>query len=305
MKTIIIGDLILDKFIYGDALRISPEAPALVLDVKSEICSVGGAYNVYAHIRSLGLQATLISVVGKDHERHALDFPEISDKRRISLLVDRTRITSIKTRLITNYKLSYLARFDKECTTPVPTNIQQKILSIIEKKLEPDSNLLIMDYNKGIITESLAKAVIALGRSRKARVMVDTKKDDIALFKDSFLLKPNHIEFQKIKLRFQLDDRSDSDAALILLRRFNIESMIITLGESGMRFVSKSGETFDIPGHKVEIKELSGAGDSVLAVVSSQLLRGRSMRDSLLSANRIAAKFVGSGVTYRAKSEDL
>lgn len=305
-KFIIVGDIILDRFLYGDAIRISPEAPALVIDVVEEKNAMGGAFNVFSHILSLGGSVKLISVTGTDIVKYVDDFPELTQYQKdIFLLKDASRVASIKTRLISFYKLSYLARFDKEVIKDINDEYVQQILQYVSMNLNEHSSLLIVDYNKGVVTRYLSEELIKIARTNEAKVYIDSKKDDIMPFRGAYLLKPNKVEFQKIKLRYQLSEYDDITACKILLERFDLSNIVLTLGSRGMISVHKNGQSISIPGHDVSIKELSGAGDSVLAVLATLISENYSLEKALQASNNVAASFISSGVSYRAKREDL
>jgi len=303
---IVVGDIILDRFIYGNAMRISPEAPALVLDVVEEKHSIGGAFNVFSHLNSLGGSTKLISVTGSDIIKYLDDFPEINNhQNNLILFKDSSRVTSIKTRLIAFYKLSYLARFDKEVTKEINSEFVDKIIEAVKELLNEDSSLLIVDYKKGVVTEHLSEELIKIAEMKKVRVFVDTKKDDISSFKGAYVLKPNKIEFREIKLRYQLSEYNDIDACKILIDKFKLSNIVLTLGAQGIISVNELGQVISVPGNEVIIKELSGAGDSVLAVLAYLIHENYSMYEALDAANNIAASFISNGVTYRAKQGDL
>jgi len=303
---IVVGDIILDRFIYGNAMRISPEAPALVLDVVEEKHSIGGAFNVFSHLNSLGGSTKLISVTGSDIIKYLDDFPEINNhQNNLILFKDSSRVTSIKTRLIAFYKLSYLARFDKEVTKEINSEFVDKIIEAVKELLNEDSSLLIVDYKKGVVTEHLSEELIKIAEMKKVRVFVDTKKDDISSFKGAYVLKPNKIEFREIKLRYQLSEYNDIDACKILIDEFKLSNIVLTLGAQGIISVNELGQVISVPGNEVIIKELSGAGDSVLAVLAYLIHENYSMYEALDAANNIAASFISNGVTYRAKQGDL
>jgi rfaE bifunctional protein kinase chain/domain len=303
---IIVGDIILDRFLYGDAVRISPEAPALVLDVTEEKNAVGGAFNVFSHIASLGGDAKLISVTGTDIVKYTEDFPELTRyQQNIILLKDPSRVASIKTRLIAFYKLSYLARFDKEVIKDISDVYVEQIIQYVADNLNEQSSLLIVDYNKGVITPQVSKELIRVARKKNVKVYIDSKKDDIAPFIGAYLLKPNKIEFQKIKLRYQLSQHDDITACKILLEKFDLSNIVLTLGSRGMISVHKNGQSISVQGHNIAIKELSGAGDSVLAVLATLISEQYSLEEALQASNNVAASFISSGVSYRAKRDDL
>jgi D-beta-D-heptose 7-phosphate kinase/D-beta-D-heptose 1-phosphate adenosyltransferase len=303
---IIVGDIILDRFIYGDTVRISPEAPALVLDVREEIHSVGGAFNAFSHISSLGEVAKLISVTGSDILKYRDDFPElIKYQENLMLFQDDSRVTSIKTRLVALYKLSYLARYDKETSHEISDNVVDSILKSISQQLDDNSSLLIIDYKKGVITPRLSQELIKLCRLKQVRVYVDSKRDNIEHFSGAYLFKPNKIELKEIKLRYQLSQYDDIAACKILMEKFNLSNIVLTLGAHGMLAITKEGQVISVPGHNVIVKELSGAGDSVLSVLATLISEQHSLSSALEAANNVAASFISTGVTYRAKREDL
>ncbi len=303
---VVVGDLILDRFLYGDALRISPEAPALVLDVREEKNTAGGAFNVFSHIHNLGHAAKLVTISGRDIGRYLEDFQELSRfKDDLVLLPDHSRVTSIKTRLISYYKLSYLGRFDQEATAAIDGRLAETIIARASEHLNGNSSLLIIDYNKGVVTRELSRRLIALCKSRQIPVYVDTKRDDISQFEGAHLIKPNKIEFQRIKVREQLSECDDTEACRILMDKYSLQNFVITLGKSGMLAVPKDGAEIAVQAHDVNIKELSGAGDSVLAVLATLIGEGHSLSEALEAANNIAASFVSTGVMYRARREDL
>jgi len=303
---IVVGDIILDRFIYGDATRISPEAPALVLDVKEEVHSVGGAFNSFSHISSLGGDVKLISVIGNDIKRYKDDFPDFeAAKEKLILFEDSSRFTSIKTRLVSFYKLSYLARFDKETINDIGDDISAKILNAVSEQVRRNSSLLIIDYKKGVVTPQLSRELINICRQKRVKVLVDSKRNNIEHFSGAYLFKPNKAELKEIKLRYQLSQYDDIEACKILLEKFDLENIVLTLGAGGMLAITRGGKVFSVPGHKVMIKELSGAGDSVLSVLATLIGEGKTLKVALEAANNIAASFISSGVTYRAKREDL
>jgi len=303
-KHLVIGDLILDRFIYGHANRISAEAPTLVLDVDKEIDMLGGAYNVAAHIAHLGHQCNFASVVGKDFEDI---YPTFNDKfhpnTSLLLLAELERHTSVKTRLISEYKNTHLLRFDYETVKDISENNQQSIVQFLNNPEEFDAILLI-DYKKGVITKNLAEKVIEIANSKSIPVFVDTKRDDLSWFRNATIIKPNKYEFEKIRLRYA-PDCSMEDACGVICEKLNISNIVITAGNEGIFAYNIQNKLVHYKAEKVEAKELSGAGDSVLAVLSYCLSEGYSFESAVVFANKLAAKFVSSGIQYRAKKEDL
>ena len=301
---VVIGDLIFDKFIYGNANRISAEAPTLVLDVEKEVHMIGGAYNVAAHLASLEHGCVFLSTVGQDFNKVIIGFqdkfhPSITG----NIITEDDRVTSVKTRLISEYKNTHLLRYDTETIRDITEETVNSIVSYVES-IEQIDDILLIDYKKGVITKDLATRIIDIANKRNIPVYVDTKKDDLQIFRGCTVIKPNIFEFEKIKLRYAPDSNME-DACKIICDTLNIHQIVITAGSEGIYAYNNDDGLIHTAAEIVDIKELSGAGDSVLAVLSYCVSEGHSFMNSIKWANRLAAKFVSSGIQYRAKKEDL
>jgi len=301
---VVIGDLIFDKFIYGNANRISAEAPTLVLDVEKEVHMIGGAYNVAAHLASLEHGCVFLSTVGQDFNKVIIGFqdkfhPSITG----NIITEDDRVTSVKTRLISEYKNTHLLRYDTETIKDITEETVNSIVSYVES-IEQIDDILLIDYKKGVITKDLAIRIIDIANKRNIPVYVDTKKDDLQIFRGCTVIKPNTFEFEKIKLRYA-PGCSMEGACKIICDTLNIHQIVITAGSEGIYAYNNDDGLTHTAAELVEIKELSGAGDSVLAVLSYCVSEGHSFMNSIKLANRLAAKFVSSGIQYRAKKEDL
>lgn len=301
---VVIGDLIFDKFIYGNANRISAEAPTLVLDVEKEVHMIGGAYNVAAHLASLEHGCVFLSTVGQDFNKVIIGFqdkfhPSITG----NIITENNRATSVKTRLISEYKNTHLLRYDTETIKDITEETVNSIVSYVES-IEQIDDILLIDYKKGVITKDLATRIIDIANKRNIPVYVDTKKDDLQIFRGCTVIKPNTFEFEKIKLRYAPDSNME-DACKIICDTLNIHQIVITAGSEGIYAYNNDDGLIHAAAEIVDIKELSGAGDSVLAVLSYCVSEGHSFMNSIKWANRLAAKFVSSGIQYRAKKEDL
>jgi D-beta-D-heptose 7-phosphate kinase/D-beta-D-heptose 1-phosphate adenosyltransferase len=304
-KHLIIGDLILDRFIYGETTRVSVEAPTLVLDVTNEIDSYGGAYNVAAHMCSLGHLCDFITVTGSDFTDISKNFKDyISPNCELTNITDSSRKTSLKTRLISNYKKTHLLRYDNETLSDISLSAENYIIKSVEDKIFECDDVLIIDYRKGLITKSLARRIIDIANKHNKPIYVDTKRDDLSLFSNATLIKPNKFEFSKIQLRYA-PDLTMENACIEITNKFNIQKLVITAGEEGLYIFSKGEKLIHIEAEKVNATELSGAGDSVLATISYCISKGFNFNDAASAANRVAAKLVQLGVKYRARQEDL
>ena len=304
MKFIVIGDLILDKFIYGDINRISPEAPVPILDVTEKIYVAGGAYNVYAHLINLGCTSTFISIVGDDFESMKQDFFESNKFSNAHFILEKGRKTSIKTRLIARYNHNHQLRFDEETTKDISVESENNILNKLKENIDKNSTIILNDYKKGVISVSLTAKIIELAKFYKIKILVDSKRDDVSQFKDVFLLKPNKYEFKQIQLRFGLS-KNFEEACKELVVKLNLKFLIVTLGDDGIHCCDDQLSYFSIPSIPVTVKELSGAGDSVLSILAVAINNGYDIQKSVKIANKIAAIFISTGPTYRAKIDDF
>ena len=300
-KFIVIGDLILDRFIYGDANRISPEAPSILINVTDELVQLGGAYNVVAHLRGLGNYVSYLGATG-------LEFHEKYLEKNLSLddfIITDSHLSVIeKTRLVANYKLTHIARFDRESAFDYPQNVQDKLLECMDGLMDDVDGVLLIDYNKGLLTKYFITEIIKICNNKNTDVFVDTKKSDISSFKGAKYLKPNKVEFAKILDHYQLNGDFDIITSFIV-KDLKLHGLIITAGPEGMRAVTSGDETLFAPAIPIRINELSGAGDSVLATLAHSLNAGYDLQNALLNATSVAAKFIAEGPSYRARCDDL
>ncbi len=197
-----------------------------------------------------------------------------------------------------------MLRYDEETLRDISDLNKISLLSHIEKNINTIDDILMIDYKKGVITKDLAQVIIGLANSHNVPVYVDTKKDDLSSFSGCSIIKPNKYEFEKIRLRYA-PDYSMEDACKIICEKLKIQRIVITAGNEGIYAYDSAEGLIHSKAEQVEVKELSGAGDSVLAVLSYCFSEGYSFTDSVNCANKLAAKFVSSGIQYRAKKEDL
>ena len=301
---IIVGDLILDRFVYGETNRIAAEAPILVLDVTSEEEVLGGAYNVAANLCSLGHMCLFLSVVGADF-RTIEDNPYIGFHALCQTkLYSEQRLTSKKTRLIANYKRSYLLRVDREERIPIERASEDKIISDVKSCIFSVESLIIVDYKKGVITERLSKELISIAKKHSVPVFVDTKSDRLDQFKGAFLIKPNSYEFEKIRLRYA-PNQSFESACRSTLQQIDLACLVITQGDSGMSLFTDAHGLEEFPAVPVDNPELSGAGDCALAAIIYCLASGKELREACIKANFAAGRMVAKGPRYRLLPSDL
>ncbi len=304
MKFIVIGDLILDKFIYGDINRISPEAPVPILDVTKKINVAGGAYNVHAHLINLGCFSTFMTVVGEDFESLKFDFFDDFNSSNSFFFPEKNRKTSLKTRLIAVYNHNHQIRYDEETVKDIDDDSENKIIAKLSKIIDNETFIILNDYKKGVISKNLTKKIIKISKKYDAKIFVDSKRNDVSQFKNSYLLKPNKYEFNQIQLRFGLS-KNFEQACKELVAKLNLKYLIVTMGDDGIHCCDDQLNYFSIPSIPVNVKELSGAGDSVLSILAVAINKGYDIYKSVKIANKIASIFIATGPTYRAKIEDF
>jgi len=304
---LVIGDLILDEYIWGSADRISPEAPVPVVWANRRSYAPGGAANVANNINALGAKVCLVGVIGKDKNTDIL----LSELKKChiateSIFIESKRHTTVKTRIIAGHQ--QIVRVDWEHTDPPPKELNQKIIKFIESSIDDFDAIIIEDYGKGVINEYLLEKMITLAHSRKKIITVDPKEENFQYYQGATCITPNRKELEnairnlKIKdttNRFKINyDRlfTDKDidlAAREIIRYLDLESLLVTLGEHGMRLFEKGGFITQIPTVAQEVFDVSGAGDTVIATLTTALSIKASIRDSARLANLAAGIVVG------------
>jgi len=272
----IIGDVMIDSYLWGKVERISPEAPVPVITGTSEENRLGGAANVSLNIQSLGANPILCSVIGND--AHADTFFGLLEDQAMTnkgIMRDKERVTTVKTRVISNHQ--HLLRVDREIDTPLSPDIEQRFINHILAVLNQNhiSAIIFEDYDKGSITPQVINAIVYEANKRKIPTLVDPKKRNFNAYHDISLFKPNFKELvEGLKVEASKSSPESLQAAAQLLHREkNIGLVMITLSEAGV-FMS-NGEKYKImPAHIRAIADVSGAGDTVIGIASLCLASG-------------------------------
>jgi D-glycero-beta-D-manno-heptose-7-phosphate kinase len=303
-NVLIIGDLILDRFIRGDAKRISPEAPVPVVEVREETYCLGGAGNVANNIVSLGGKVSVVGVVGNDYTAEIL-LKEFNGKKvnTDGIFTDKTITTSIKTRIIVSHQ--QIVRFDKETVRELSPLISQKIIEYINKKIPASDAVLISDYGKGVITKKVISEIIKLSKKYKKIVTVDPKIEHFSRYKYVDCLTPNTYEAITGMKVSKLKGKNDFDKLGIkILKKLKCKSVLITQGESGMTlFTSKS--KVHIPTMAKDVFDVTGAGDTVIATLTMALASGATLLDAAKIANYAAGIVVAKLGTATVSPSEL
>lgn len=296
---IVIGDIMLDHYIYGEASRISPEAPVPIVKKNRESFQLGGAANVSVNLSKLGVDCLLIGGIGQDRSGKAIR--DILQNESIDhSLIQLSTATTQKTRIIANR--FQVVRIDEEEQSVLS---KEDIESIVDQIKEHKPKLVLLsDYDKGICSAELCQNVIKASRKVGSKVLVDPKKADWEKFSGSYLLKPNRSEWDVWATTKGKHDDMEQEAQRILSEN-EVENVLITLGSEGMRLFQNSGENHSIEAHRVDVFDVSGAGDTVLSVIAHGLLQGKNLLDAITIANKAASYVITKSNTYPISLEEL
>jgi D-beta-D-heptose 7-phosphate kinase/D-beta-D-heptose 1-phosphate adenosyltransferase len=301
-KTIlIVGDVMLDEYIMGDVLRISPEAPVPVVKTRERKSVLGGAANIAANVVALNAQAALIGVVGKDNATEI--FKAEGNKAGIDFIpvYSSDRLTTVKTRIVGNkYQI---VRYDDEITDNISEAEETVLLKEFESRLPLADIVVISDYAKGICTERVCRQIIETAKKFGKHVFVDPKQSDWKRYEGAFLIKPNLREFYQAA-RGKLSAVNIEMAAKQLMSEYGISNVLITKSQYGMSLVTAE-KTYDIQSEVKEVYDVSGAGDTVIATLAVFSANGMSLPDSIKIANAAAGIAVSKRGTYTVTLEEL
>lgn len=295
-KVVVLGDVMLDEYVWGRAERISPEAPVPVVEVERRTFGPGGAANVAANLASFGAEVFVAGVVGEDKAsenlRRALEERKIDPSGLVS---DSSRPTTVKTRVIAHDQ--QVVRVDEESREPVSEEVCRKLFSALRRGLEGAEALVISDYAKGVATPELVSGAIALAKARRALVTSGPKPKNLRLFRGCFLVCLNERETLEAMALEGMSQGGlpEGDEWTLgvpdLMGRLGLERVVITRGAKGMlAYHGKSG--FSVPALKVEVYDVAGAGDTVLSVLTLALASEGSLREAVELANLAGASVV-------------
>lgn len=294
-RVLIVGDVMIDSYMWGNVTRISPEAPVPVVSVTKREKRLGGAANVALNIEAMGATPIICSVLGNDDS--SKDFQQImyqNNMDRRGIVTSDNRMTTMKSRVIGNNM--HIVRVDEESTHPLSKMEEDLLLDRIVRTVKalPIDAIIFQDYDKGCITPRIIEEVTALAQRKKILTTVDPKHRNFASFKNVGLFKPNLKELRE-GLNIEIDDSSDErmmhdllEASKLLHERQNIDIVLITLSSKGMYacdFRGGTPQTVLVPACVHSVSDVSGAGDTVISVITLALASGMSLNDAVCCAN--------------------
>src|ERR1700757_414449 len=301
-----VGDLMLDEFVYGEVSRISPEAPAPVIAAQRSETNIGGAGNVARNIAALGGQCIFTGLIGEDEGGGKLAVTPQQEPGIESVLVhDPARPTTRKVRFVSEHFSTHMLRADWELAHPASGEIEQKLIDTILPQLARADIVLLSDYAKGVLTARVIRNVIDAARKAGKRVIVDPKSANFAIYRGATLLTPNRKEFAAATRSRADSDTNIAEAARDAMILADCEAMLVTQSEHGMTLVPRDGDPVHVPALPVKVRDVSGAGDTVVAALALALAAGAEWGAALRIANAAAAVAVGKKGTAIVTATEL
>lgn len=303
-KVLVIGDVMVDHYLWGTVERISPEAPVPVVDVDKEEYRLGGAANVALNIKSLGATPYLLGITGNDRYHQILSsLLDSSDISSDYLLSDSERPTTLKSRIIAHGQ--HIIRIDNETKDGLGANMIKQILSLFLSLIDGIDCIILQDYNKGLLASDIITAVIETANKRNVEVAVDPKFKNFFEYRNCTIFKPNINELQK-NSGIPIDCEENMDkAACKILDILNPTFLVVTRGEKGLSIYQKDVQRIDIPTFAHEIFDVSGAGDTVISTISLGHCSGLGIEEAALIANHAAGTVCSKVGIHPVLPEDI
>lgn len=299
----VVGDLILDEFIWGDVRRISPEAPVPIVEVVRESIAPGGAANVAMNLANLGAQPIPAGLIGNDFAgRQLIKVLSDADINCKNIVRDKDRNTTLKTRIIAHHQ--QVCRTDRESRELPSEEIQSSLREFAQMAINDSQAVILSDYAKGVFTDSMTRDLIGFSRQKGLFISVDPKKNDFSAYRGASILTPNLKEAERACNQSISDPGNLHKLGAELRHIHNLGNLLITLGEKGMVLFSEEGIT-DIKAAAREVYDVTGAGDTVIAVFTLSIAAGASPQDAAFLANRAAGIVVGKLGTATLSVEEL
>ena len=297
-RVLVVGDVMLDRYWFGAVDRISPEAPVPVLLVDDEEIRAGGAANVAMNVAALGGQASLCTVTGRDSAAGQLKNLMLEAGVNATFVEDPDMMTTEKLRLVSRNQ--QLLRVDRE--TRPDHEILSAILSHVEHYLDSSQALILSDYGKGGL-EHISE-ILALALAHGVPVCIDPKGDDYQRYRKATLITPNEKEFAQVAGRWNSEDEFRQKGRQ-MVEQLQLTGLLVTRSEKGMTLFEAGGDVTDCPARAIEVYDVSGAGDTVIAAATLALAAGGSLAEAMMLANEAAGIVVGKLGTATVSAEEL
>ena len=303
---LVIGDVMVDHFIWGRVSRISPEAPVPVVDVQKDSILLGGCANVLNSIYAMGARVYVTGVIGDDNIGTML-LTQLRGRKIETggIIVESGRPTTLKTRVVAHGQ--QVVRFDKESRKPIPQSSALKILDYVKSLRKKIGAVVISDYGKGVISRALIEEIRKILHGSKIYMCLDPKQNDFSIYEGSYVITPNHYEAQRAAGIEITDENDVLRLGEILLKKYSFQALLITRGEEGMSLFERGARithTF-FPAQAKEVYDVTGAGDTVIGVLALGLAAKANLKEATCLANLAAGIVVGKVGTASVSREEL
>jgi D-glycero-beta-D-manno-heptose-7-phosphate kinase len=305
-RVLVVGDIMVDHFIWGRVSRISPEAPVPVVDVQSDNLLLGGSANVMNNIFAMDGKVCGVGIIGDDAMGERL-MKELQGRQinTDGIVVEAGRPTTLKTRIVAHGQ--QVVRFDRESRVAVDRNSTEKMIYHIEALQQELGAIIISDYNKGVITEMLLNGIRDLIKGTDIVVCVDPKKSDFSLYRGFDIITPNHHEAGRAAGFDIVDRQSLLKSGVYVLNRFDFKALLITRGEEGMSLFEREDKIThtEFPTDAREVFDVTGAGDTAIGVFALCMASGSTFKEAAFLSNRAAGIAVGKAGTATVSRKEL
>jgi len=303
-KVVVVGDILMDEYVWGDVSRISPEAPVPVVEIKQETKMLGGAANVVNNIASLGGTPILCGVIGDDQTgREIVDIMMQQGLRTDGIIREPGRLTSIKTRVVAHNQ--QVVRFDREERKRLEDESIKRILDFVRQIKGGYEAIIVTDYGKGVISAELMEGLRKFLSDSRTLIAVDPKTGNFEFYQGVDVITPNHHEAAAFSRMEIVDEESLVQAGRHMLNELNCRSVLITQGKDGMTLFERNGEISHIPTVARKVFDVTGAGDTVISALCLGLASGMDLKSAAMIANFAAGIVVGEVGTSTVGVEDL
>jgi rfaE bifunctional protein kinase chain/domain len=296
---LVIGDIMIDHYIWGGATRLSPEAPVPIVNVNRETTTLGGAGNLTQNLVSLGAKVMLGGVKGNDEAgKQLIEILTNEGVKTDTIITDINRPTTIKTRVLAGNQ--QIVRIDRELTDALTVELENELLAKLTAHITEADIVVLSDYNKGLFSPAFTQNIIKAANDRQKKVIVDPKGLNYAKYKGAFIIKPNKKELAEAAKAEKISNIEHvQDVAKVIIEQTNVTYLVVTLSEEGMAIVSEN-DCKILPVKATEVFDVTGAGDTVLAAIAYFIASGLTVEESCDLANHAAAiviRHIGSATT--------
>jgi rfaE bifunctional protein kinase chain/domain len=304
---IVLGDLMVDEYLWGKATRISPESPVMVVDVERESSVPGGAANVVNNLLALGARVSVIGVVGDDEAGRLLIQALKDEGADVSgIVADPSRPTTRKTRVVAHSQ--QVLRVDREQTHPIDAQVTEKLIRRLQEEISSAQAVLVSDYNKGVLTPDVARQAVQAARGKGIFLTANPKPSSARSLAGAHILQLNQVESEMAATILGIEGMASASpdaAGTALSQRLGVDTLIITRGAKGLMLYPSSGEPHHVPPHPVEVYDAAGAGDTVISTLTLGLVSGASAEEAAVIANHAAACVVRKVGVATVSAEEI